>query len=413
VLQTAYTGVSANGPGFVSKLSADGSKLIFSTYLGGTNYTTVNGVALDQAANVYLTGSESGGDGFPVTPGAFQTQTTGPTPCFVSKMSPDGKSLLYSTLLGSRTTGSAIAVDANGNAYVGGATSDSTFPVIAGAFQPKFQGHTHCSGGSACIGVFPSSNAFVTKLNANGTALIYSTYIGGSGNVGGGDGIRALAVDSSGNAFIAGAAHSADFPLLNPISQGYDCNFCISLLAPSEAFVSVLDASGSALWFSTLLGGPGDDYVSSLSLDASGIWVAGLTGGDFPVMEGGYQTGRVIPGEPGQLGDANRAFVARLGPALAATPVPTVTSIIAAAVLAGQANVQLTVFGNGFTSGDRVEVEQVLRPTNFFNSGRLTAAADPSDFSSAPYHSRTIVRVQRRTQEGFIAVISMAGRLLS
>ena len=168
--------------------------------------------------------------------------------------------LAYSTYLGGSNAdlGNGIAVDSSGNAYVTGQTASTNFPT-ANTIQSKF------GGGQA--------DAFVAKLNASGSALIYSTYLGGTG----GDAGLGIAVDSSGNAYVAGRTGSTDFPTANPIQSKYGGG-------TFDAFVAKLNASGSALLYSTYLGGNSEDDGNGIAVDAAGsAYVAGLTTStDFP-----------------------------------------------------------------------------------------------------------------------------------
>jgi hypothetical protein len=189
-----------SGDGFVTKLTASGTALLYSTYLGGSGYDLGTGIAVDGAGNAFVTG-DTGSRDFPTTRGPFQTSLYGLSNAFVAKLNPNlsgSASLVYSTFLGGSGSdgGVGIAVDSSGNAYVTGETRSTSFPVKPDAFQPTLRG---------------SQNAFVTKLNPNlsgSASLIYSTFLGGSGN----DYGNAIAVDSSGNAFVTGSTNSVDFP---------------------------------------------------------------------------------------------------------------------------------------------------------------------------------------------------------
>ncbi|CAH0122643.1 SBBP repeat-containing protein [Paenibacillus sp. CECT 9249] len=150
---------------FVAKLNADGTALIYSTFLGGVDgFNFGHSVATDGSGNAYVTGTTNATD-FPTTPGAFDTVLTAGSKAFVSKLNASGTAFIYSTLLGGQfdNTGFSIAVDASGSAYVTGETLADDFPTTPGAFQITLQGQR---------------DAFVTKLNADGTALVYSTYLG-------------------------------------------------------------------------------------------------------------------------------------------------------------------------------------------------------------------------------------------
>jgi len=282
--------VTSFGTAFVSKLSPDGSSLIYSTYLGGTSGDQAYGIALDAGGNAYITGATSSSD-FPVTCGAFQTvfpsQATA-TAAFVTRLNATGSALVYSTYLGGSgnqtnpyqgDVAQSIAVDNIGNAYIAGYTWSPDFPTTAKAFQPTFSG-------SATL-----SNGFVTKLNPTGTAQLYSTYLGGSGSAAGGDYANSIAIDSTGNAYIAGTTGSTNFPVTDGAFQSSNHG------APSttNGFVTELNSAGSSEVFSTYLGGSGGNYPGyggyigdsavAIAVDGTGyIFVGGNTGSsDFPV----------------------------------------------------------------------------------------------------------------------------------
>jgi hypothetical protein len=240
----------------VAKLNAAGSALVYATYLGGSNPDSGTGIAVDAAGNAYVTGY-TGSTNFPTT-NPLQPANKGFQNAFVAKLNAAGSALVYATYLGGSGTdaGQGIAVDAAGNAYVTGQTTSTDFPT-ANALQPA-------NGGGA--------DAFVAKLNAAGTALAYSTYLGGSADDSG-DGI---AVDSQGNAYVTGATTSTNFPTANPLQPAYGGN--------SDAFVAKLNAMGSALVYATYLGGSGDDVGQGIAVDSQGnAYVTGYTGStNFP-----------------------------------------------------------------------------------------------------------------------------------
>ncbi len=180
--------------------------LVYSTYLGGAGNETSEGMVLDRAGNVYLAGRTTSGD-FPTTRNALQPSPAGAADAYVAKLnlSRAGKAgLIYSTYLGGSAddSGGDIAVDAAGNAYVTGDTRSTNLPVTVGAFQPSI-------GGISDVFNAPGGDAFVAKLNAAGTALVYFSYLGGSG----GDGAGGIALDPKGNAYITGYTFSNNFPL--------------------------------------------------------------------------------------------------------------------------------------------------------------------------------------------------------
>jgi hypothetical protein len=269
VVQTTGTVNSA----FLSKLTTAGA-VSFSTYIGGTGGTTSdNALAVDPAGNAYVTGTTSNGTDFPLSAGAFRTTLAVGNTAFVLAVNPTGTKYLYGTFVGPATA-QGIAADASGNAYVTGFTQSSSYPTTAGAFQTTF----------------PSTQsspevAFVTKLNPTGTALVYSTLVGGSGNMIAGDIAAGIAVDSSGLAYIAGGSGSSNYPLVNPI-QG-------TLRSADNSFVTVVNAAGSALVFSTFLGGTTLlDPGVGIGLDTNNnIYFTGDTfSKDFPTTSGAFQT---------------------------------------------------------------------------------------------------------------------------
>ncbi len=266
---------------FVTKMNSTGTALIYSTYFGGANRESGNGIALDAAGNAYVAGLTDSPD-LPATPGAFRTTVVGgdEVEVFAMKLNPDGTALVYSTYIGP-TTATAIAVDPAGNAYITG-QAVLGYPTTPGAFQPL-------PGGN--------SDAFVTKLNATGTALVYSTFLGGSGF----DIATDIAIDSLGNAYVTGDA-VAGFPVTPGAFQ--------TSTTSGDAFVTKLNATGTALVYSTFLGGNSTDTGSGIAVNSAGnAYVAGDTASsNFPVTPGAFQSG--IAG-----GGGFDAFVTKLSPA--------------------------------------------------------------------------------------------------
>jgi len=282
-LQAAYGGGPTDA--FVVKLNTAGSALVYSTYLGGSGQDNALDLRLDAAGSAYVAGRTSSTN-FP-TANSLQSGNAGDFDVFVSKLNPAGSALVYSTYLGgSANEGlTALAVDRGGNAYVSAGTSSTDFPTI-NALQPTYGGGP--------------MDAFVAKLNAAGSALIYSTYLGGSGN----EMNPSVAVDLSGNAYVAGRTFSTDFPTANPLQP--------ARAGASDAFVSKLNAAGSALIYSTYLGGSGDENIFGIASDAAGnAYVSGWTSSpDLPTAN---------PLQPAYGGGISDAFVAKLnatGPVL-------------------------------------------------------------------------------------------------
>jgi hypothetical protein len=241
---------------FVTRLSPAGDSLLYSTYLGGSGNDYGTAVAVDSTGAVYLTGSTTSTN-FPVV-NAFQPTSGGNQDAFVAKIASTGSSLVYSTYLGGSggtvgfpETGSAIAVDSAGDAYVTGTTSSPNFPLANALFSS-----------SAGVGI----HAFVTELNPAGSGLVYSTYLGGSSF----DEAAAIAVDSGGNAVVAGFTASPDFPLANPVQT--------PLAGGYDAFVTRLNSTGTALVESTFFGGNGSDAANAVAYgDSNAVYVAGQT----------------------------------------------------------------------------------------------------------------------------------------
>jgi hypothetical protein len=254
--QTAQGGYDA----FVTKLSSSGNSLIYSTYLGGGDFDWGGRIAVDGSGNAYVTG-QTGSSDFP-TQNPYQTYQGG-YDAFVAKLSSSGDSLIYSTYLGGGDYegGFSIAVDGSGNAYVTGGTGSSDFPT-----QNPYQ--TYQSG----------YDAFVTKLSSSGNSLIYSTYLGGAGY----DGGSSIALDGSGNAYIAGNTHSSNFPTQNPYQMYQDS---------CDIFVTKLSSYGDSLIYSTYLGGEDNDWIGSIFVDGSdNAYVTGYTySSNFPTQNP-YQT---------------------------------------------------------------------------------------------------------------------------
>ena len=262
------------GDAHVTKLNSTGSALVYSTYLGGSSGDRGNSIAVDTLGNAYVVGDTSSTD-FPTTPGAFQPGLVGPAGGFVTKLNPLGTGLVYSTYLGGGTGGAAafgIAIDTSGNAYVTGSTCSTDFPTTMGAFQPIFAGD------------FGACDAFVTKLNPTGSALVYSTYLGGTGQEIG----RGIAVDTAGNAYVTGTTESADFPTTPGTIQR---TFGGGL---RDVFVSKLNPLGSGLVYSSYLGGSNlEGENSGIAVDTlpnPNAYVVGFTvSTDFPVTPGAFQ----------------------------------------------------------------------------------------------------------------------------
>jgi len=277
---------------FVTKFNPAGSALVYSTYLGGSAADYGQGITVDSAGNAYVTGFTASTN-FP-TANALQGTSGGNADAFVTKLNPTGSVLVYSTYLGGSFTdyGYGIAVDSAGSAYITGETNSANFPT-AHAFQGTLGGGTPGS----------HPDAFVTKLNPAGSALVYSTYLGGSGNnfYNGEDVGTGIAVDSAGNAYVTGWTQSWNFPTANAFQgaiggPGYD-----------DAFVTKFNAAGSALVYSTYLGGSDTDEGVGIAVDSAGnAFITGVTRStNFPTAHAFQNTNH---------GDYD-AFVTKFNPA--------------------------------------------------------------------------------------------------
>jgi hypothetical protein len=300
---------------FVTKLNPSGTALLYSTYLGGSGPDYATGIAVDAFGHAYVTGNTISNN-FPVTKGAFQTVengvANGVSNAFVTKLNPAGTALVYSTFLGGHGVtnangntypagdqGNGISVDPSGEVYVTGQAYSTDFPVTKSAFQIV----NHGAAKSA-------QNAFMAKLNPEGSALIYSTYLGGSGGpdparpIYNGDIGHAIAVDVAGNAYVTGTAYSEDFPVTENAFQTTSKSFSDYYGNSPNAFVTKLNPEGTSLVYSTYLGGDGGpggegvlfpgpgDSGQGIAIDSWGnAWVTGSTGsGNFPVTAGALQT---------------------------------------------------------------------------------------------------------------------------
>ncbi len=411
VTSGSFQGALAGGSdAFVVKLNSLGSGLVYGTYLGGLSSEDAGGIAVDSSGSAYVAGYTYPLL-FPTTTGAFQTTSSGGYDGFVTKLSPDGARLIYSTLLGGESYEwlRRIAVDAAGSAYVVGVTYSTHFPITGRAFQQQYAG-----GG----------DAFVTKIDPNGSALAYSTYLGASSE----DQGTAIAVDASGGAFVAGYTYSTTFPVtagaFQTMNKGAQDGFIVHLspdganvsgwtllggrytdtiadltLGPDgrvfvvgmtgspdfpatsdplqyetagnlDAFLTVLKPELTSLDFSSTLGGGAEDQATSLAVDSSGkAYIAGFTASpDFPVRSNGFQP---------VAGSQWNGFVAKLDlTATNPTPKPVISSVInyfgRQAVLAPGMIVEI---GGSNLAGSSVEV---ARPMDAYSGSLPTSIAGVS-----------------------------------
>ena len=336
------------GDAFVARLSADGRSLIYSTFLGGSSRDRAAAIAMDSAGRATVVGT-TGSIDFPTTTGAFDTSFNGGGPygdAFVARLSADGRSLVYSTYLGGseREGAGAIAVDGTGRATVTGYTGPATFPPRPGLW---------------IVATTAANDAFVVRLNATGSALDYATFLGGSDF----DFGNAVALDTAGRAVVTGETTSSDFPTTaGAFDRSYNGSGGNNL---GDAFVALLSTDGSALVYSTFLGGSSDDTAYALAMDSAGrATVTGETASsDFPTTPGAFDTS--FNGGTDQ-GDA---FVVRLS-------------------AAGNALIYSTFLGgNSWDGAHTIAVDSVGRATVAGQSGSsdfpITAGAFDISFNGA------------------------------
>lgn len=262
--------------------------LVYSTYLGGSGGDSGTSISVDSSGDAFITGG-TGSTDFP-TANPEQKSLNGASNVFVSELKPDGTGLVYSTYIGGSgyDKGTGIALDSSGNAYVTGYTSSPDFPVASTNGLPGSQPPP--SG---------KSEAFVLELNSSGSSITYATYLGGNG----GDFGYGIALDSAGDAYVTGATQSSNFPIKNAIQTTSGGGL--------DAFVSELNPGGTALVYSTYLGGAGADAGQAIAVDGSGnAYVTGFTSSaptSFPITlpSGGYQPPTLGPGK-------YHAFVAKI-----------------------------------------------------------------------------------------------------
>ncbi|MFC1558801.1 SBBP repeat-containing protein, partial [candidate division KSB1 bacterium] len=241
-------------------------ELVYSSYLGGSGDDTAISIDVDNSGNTYVSGYTSSAN-FPVTSGAYSEAKTGNFDAFVCKLNPAGTELIYSTYIGGsdEDTGINIKIDSSGSAYLVGYTKSSNFPTTSGAFDESHNG---------------DYDAFAVKLNSSGNTLIYSTYIGGSSyDVS----ITGIAIDISGNIYIGGQTASSNFPVT---SGAYDESYNDGY----DGFIIKLNPSGSALIFSTFLGGSQSESAGYININSSGniITSSSTASSDFPITPGAY-----------------------------------------------------------------------------------------------------------------------------
>ncbi len=408
---------------FVSKLSSTGDSLLYSLALGSSTHDRAFGIAVDANGSAYVTGSGFAGGllrlSFPTTPGSFQPAPISPgnSDAFVLKLTPTGDAFAYSTFLGGTyaETGFGIAVDSQGHAYVAGETNSLNFPTrnpfqqdLAGepsqpdAFVAKLNpagsdlvfssyyggswfeigarlavgadGSVYVAGRTASddlplvnpfqverAGDWGSSDAFVAKINSAGSALVYSTYLGGDQD----EGAHGMAVDDGGNAYVVGTTLSEDFPVRQPLvpiqGGGYD------------SIIVKFDPSGQLL-YSTYFGGD-DNVASEVALDGRGfVYVVGVTSSpDFPTTFNAFQPFYNF-GEDG--------FLTVLAETSKGNPVPALRSLQPASAVAGAPGLTLTINGFDFITPSQVFWNNEPRTTTFVSTQPLQALLLPGDLAA-------------------------------
>lgn len=269
VMPNTYHGGS--GDAFVVKLGPGGDHIVYSMFLGGSASDAGYGVAADSLGNAYVTGFTYSND-FPVTVEAIQPTPQGSSDAFVTCINATGSALLYSTYLGGSNldVGRSLTIDSQGNAYITGYTRSTNFYVTPNAKQPTNHG---------------GFDAFVAKMNTNGTTMVYSTYLGGSSD----DYSYTIIVDVAGNSYIAGVTSSTDFNVTPNAKQQTNAG-------NTDSFVAKLNAAGDAFIYSTYLGGNGFDNAFSVAVDTFGnAYVTGYTyqqtgPNTFPITDNARQT---------------------------------------------------------------------------------------------------------------------------
>lgn len=269
-------GLNGEFDAIISKLSSDGSSLIYSTFIGGSSADFANGITLDKSNNIYITGNTTKAKiSFPTTSGAFSENHKGNVDSFVSKLSSDGNNLLYSTYVGGFLTDIAngICLDDSNNVYIAGETNSKNFPVTSGAYDETFS-----------EGPNGQSDVFISKLSNDGSKLLYSTYIGGVGY----DIAYGICLDNWNNAYITGYTERMGNIDYYPITPGAYNNS--KFINYTNVIVTKLSSDGSKLLYSTYFGGSFYDEAYGICLDDSNnVYITGRTlSSDFPTTKGAF-----------------------------------------------------------------------------------------------------------------------------
>ena len=416
---------------FVTKINSTGNALVYSTFLGGSSVEAARDIAVDGVGNAYITGETNSSD-FPTTPRAFETSFTGQgvTSGFITKLNSNGQTLVYSTYFNNASI-TAIAVDASGIVYITGSTNSVNFPT-KNALQPNFAGNTNpcCpipgeafitkindagtdliystylggtgddlgfdiamdDAGNAYVtgqagtdfpttpGAFNTNGfgIFATKLSSDGTKLVYSTFLGSSGNAG-----RGIAIDTAGDAYITGYVDTSygttpNFPIVNPIPNSGGGGH-IGFLA-QDAFITKLNPSGSDVVYSSLMGGNRSTWGFGIAVDSNGnVYVTGQT-----ISESGFPLVNALQpvygGAGGQV-NSDDAFVAKISDTAPPPPQP-VLSVTPASLDFGTVTVgtskglEFTVKNTG--AGTLAGTATASAPFSIVSGGAFSLAAGAS-----------------------------------
>jgi len=375
---------TSNFDGFVARISNSGKQLVYASYLAGEGQDIPMSIAVDATGNAYVTGKTQSDD-FPVTNGAYQVNDCGSC-AFLTKITPNGSSIVYSTYLGrTLTEARGIAVDAGGNAYLMGNTSSSSFPTTEGVVQPDSAG---------------GFDAFVTKFNNTGTALIYSTRLGGSGDELLSSLTGDIAVDTQGNAYVTGQTDSGDFPTVNALQPDFT-----GPDAFGDAFVSRISADGASLVYSTFLGGSDNvDEAFGVAVDAAqqAHIVGESLSGDFPTLD-------PIDGQPVS---SSAVFISKL---LSDGSGFVYSTRFGGAVARGM-DIDLDAAGNAYIAGstgaDNFPVVNAFQPSagEAPENAFITKFADPPTLPTTPVDLRGAVQTADGT--GLCAMVLASGQFM-
>ena len=265
--QTNKSGEDPNIDCFVCKLGPNGDLLNYSTYLGGEDYDITRSITVDTLGNAYITGLTQSVL-FPITSNAYQNELNNRHDVFVSKLSPDGKSLLYSTYLGGEESdeGWGIEIDEDGYAYIVGGTESTNFPTTSQAFQRSLKG---------------KEDIFISKLDTDSGDLAFSTFLGGSDYERG----TSIALDNNGYLYLTGGSWSDDFPITSDAIQSSKSRF-------RDVIICKMTSNGTTLAYSTFIGGGDYDIAEDITLDSyNNVYITGMTGSvAFPTTPGAFQT---------------------------------------------------------------------------------------------------------------------------